>query len=125
MEEIGTLRIKSTPTKFDSDGCQDLSLQVAAGGGEGNKPKQIFVVPKYMYSLYLIIRGLILSLGKGEGYRAHTLVVEILRKPQHKVFYDGTPNGLTIVGLNLKAFGLLVVSQILILLSFLRYNIAF
>jgi hypothetical protein len=81
MEEIGTLRITSTPAKFDSDGCQDLSLQVAAGG-EGNKPKQIFVVPKYMYSLYLIIRGLILSLRKGEGYRAHTLVVEILCIPQ-------------------------------------------
>jgi hypothetical protein len=51
-------------------------------GGEGNNPKQIFVLPIYMFSIYLVIRGLILSLGKGEGYRAHTLVVEILCIPQ-------------------------------------------
>ena len=50
-------------------------------GGEGNNPKQIFVLPIYMFST-LVIRGLILSLGKGEGYRAHTLVVEILCIPQ-------------------------------------------
>ena len=85
MEEIGTLRITSTPAKFDSDGCQDLSLQVAAGG-EGNRPKQIFVVPKYMYPLYLIIRGLILSLRKGEGYRAHTGGGNFMHTPTIQLF---------------------------------------
>jgi hypothetical protein len=54
MEEIGTLHITSTPAKFDSDGCQDLSLQVAAGG-RGT------ILNKYLFSLYICFLLLLLG----------------------------------------------------------------
>jgi hypothetical protein len=56
MGENGTLRITTTPTKFDSYGCQDLSLPVAAGGGgEGNNPKEMFVLPIYVFLYFLLL----------------------------------------------------------------------
>ena len=120
MEEIGTLRITSTPHQIR---LGRLSRPVTPGrrGGEGNNPKQIFVLPIYMFSLYLVIRGLILSLRKREGYRTHTLKTgNFMHTPTIQLFSLKNGNGncppqhetccLSTLSKTIYSFRLLVVS---------------
>jgi hypothetical protein len=51
MIEIGTLRITTTPHRIRLGRLSRPVTPGRRGGGEGNNPKQIFVLPIYVFSI--------------------------------------------------------------------------